>query len=71
MPLLDVNLDVAKKTFDVNVFAIIGVTQAFSPLLIAAKGKILNIGSVLGQVPSPFSGMYSLHGFQFMLSSNN
>lgn len=56
MPLLDVNLDVAKKMFDVNVFGVIAVTQAFSPLLIAAKGKILNIGSIVGQFPSAFMG---------------
>lgn len=56
MPLLDINLDVAKAMFDVNVFAVIGVTQAFSPLLVAAKGKVLNIGSIAGTFPFPFMG---------------
>jgi short-subunit dehydrogenase len=56
MPLLDVNIGVAKKMFDVNVFGLIAVTQAFSSLLIAAKGKIINIGSVVGRFPAPYMG---------------
>lgn len=57
MPVLDVDINTAKKMFDVNVFGLLAVTQAFSPLLIAAKGKIINIGSIVGQFPSPYMGM--------------
>jgi 1-acylglycerone phosphate reductase len=57
MPLLDVQLDIAKKMFDVNVFAVVGVMQAFSPLLIAAKKKILNIGLIVGTFPPPLMGI--------------
>jgi 1-acylglycerone phosphate reductase len=63
MPLLDVQLDIAKKMFDVNVFAVAGVTQAFRSLLIAAKEKILNIGSIVGTFPPPFMGID--HPLQF------
>lgn len=38
MPLLDVDVDKARKQFDVNVFGVLAVTQAFFPLLRAAKG---------------------------------
>lgn len=60
MPILDADLDVAKKMFDVNVFGIIRVTQIFIPLLIAAKGKIVNLGSVVGTFPAPFMGILAL-----------
>ncbi|KAH8430655.1 SDR family oxidoreductase [Aspergillus melleus] len=59
MPLLDSDLSVAKKMFDVNVFAIVAVTQEFAPLLIASKGTIVNIGSVLGKMPLPWQGYYN------------
>jgi 1-acylglycerone phosphate reductase len=45
--------------FDVNVFAVIEVTKAFSPLLIASKGTIVNIGSVAGKIPVPWQGYYN------------
>ncbi|KAB8239005.1 hypothetical protein ETB97_009814 [Aspergillus alliaceus] len=59
MPLLDSDMSVAKKMFDVNVFAVVAVTQAFAPLLIASKGTIINIGSVLGKMPFPWQGFYN------------
>jgi 1-acylglycerone phosphate reductase len=45
--------------FDVNVFALISVTKAFSPLLIASKGTIINIGSIAGKAPVPWQGYYN------------
>jgi len=59
MPLLDTSASTAKKMFDVNVFAIITVTQAFTPLLTKSKGTIINIGSILGHTPFPWSGYYN------------
>ncbi|KAJ5633115.1 hypothetical protein N7490_009454 [Penicillium lividum] len=59
MPLLDSDVSIAKKMFDVNVFAVVAVTQAFAPLLIASKGTIINIGSVLGKMPLPWQGYYN------------
>ncbi|KAL3486430.1 hypothetical protein BJX62DRAFT_242039 [Aspergillus germanicus] len=59
MPLLDLDVSVAMKMFDVNVFAIVTVTQAFAPLLIASQGTIINIGSVLGKMPIPWQGYYN------------
>ncbi|PQE10300.1 hypothetical protein CJF32_00000857 [Rutstroemia sp. NJR-2017a WRK4] len=59
MPLLDADLSVAKQLFDLNVFAVVSVTQAFSPLLIASKGTILNIGSILGIAPMYWQGYYN------------
>lgn len=58
MPLLDADISTAKM-FDVNVFALVAVTQAFMPLLAASKGTVINIGSVLGYAPWPWSGYYN------------
>ncbi|KAI9686871.1 MAG: hypothetical protein M1822_002624 [Bathelium mastoideum] len=57
-PLLDVDLDRAKKLFDTNVWSILGMTQAFAPMLIKAKGKVVNISSVGGLLALPWHGLY-------------
>lgn len=49
----------AKALFDVNVFAVIEVTKAFAPLLIASKGTVINIGSIAGTQPIPWQGYYN------------
>jgi 1-acylglycerone phosphate reductase len=56
MPVLDSDLAIARKLFDVNVFGVIGAIQVFSSLLIAAQGTIVIIGSVGGILPYPFGG---------------
>jgi 1-acylglycerone phosphate reductase len=56
---LDADLERAKKTFDVNLFGVLAVTQKFFPLLIAAKGNIVNIGSIAAKGPWPFQGTYT------------
>jgi 1-acylglycerone phosphate reductase len=59
MPLLDSQISVAREMFDVNVFALVAVTQAFAPLLIASKGTVVNIGSIVGKFPFPWQGFYN------------
>ena len=57
-------LDVIRQHFEVNVLGLIQVTQAFLPLLGArpgftgTPGRVLNMGSVSGQVAAPFLGAY-------------
>lgn len=58
MPLLDTDLDTAKKLFDVNVFGVIRTIQAFSSLVIAAEGTIVIIGSLGALLPYPFGGIH-------------
>jgi NAD(P)-dependent dehydrogenase (short-subunit alcohol dehydrogenase family) len=43
-----------RAVFDVNVFGVVAVTQAFLPLLRRARGRIVNIGSVGGMISLPF-----------------
>jgi 1-acylglycerone phosphate reductase len=60
MPLLDASPQAVKQNFDVNVFGLLAVTQAFFPLLREGKGTVVNqcsIASLLGG-RQPFIGSY-------------
>ena len=59
MPALDVNVNEARKIFDVNVFAIMRLCQVFAPLLIRAHGTIVMIGSIAGVIPYVFGSVYN------------
>ncbi|KAL9116371.1 MAG: hypothetical protein Q9187_007106 [Circinaria calcarea] len=59
MPTLDFDIETAKSMFDINVWGMMRVTQAFAPLVIAAKGTVANISSIGTAVPSPWLGVYS------------
>ena len=64
-PILLTPVDEFRRQFEVNLFGVIGVTQAFLPLLGARKpcphppGKIINISSVGGRMAMPFLGPYA------------
>jgi NAD(P)-dependent dehydrogenase (short-subunit alcohol dehydrogenase family) len=52
-------LDVIRRDFEVNVFGSIAVISALLPALRAARGRIIQIGSVTGRLPLPFAGVSS------------
>ncbi len=52
-----------KKQFDINIIGHIKVIQAFLPLLRKVKGRIINIGSIAGQMAAPFIGPYAASKF--------
>jgi NAD(P)-dependent dehydrogenase (short-subunit alcohol dehydrogenase family) len=58
-PLEYVPLEEFRRQFEVNVFGHLAVTQAFLPLIRAATGRIVNIGSVGGRITMPFAGTLS------------
>jgi NAD(P)-dependent dehydrogenase (short-subunit alcohol dehydrogenase family) len=64
-PLMHQPLAEIRKAFDVNVFGLLAVTQAFLPLLGARRdrvgppGRIVNIGSVAGAITVPLMTIYS------------
>jgi NAD(P)-dependent dehydrogenase (short-subunit alcohol dehydrogenase family) len=51
LPLSDI-----RHEFEVNVFGSLATIHAFLPLLRQAKGRIVQIGSMTGRFPLPFSG---------------
>lgn len=56
VPALDMDIDEVRATFETNVFAVMRMCQVFAPLVIAAKGTIVQIGSLAGIVPYVFGG---------------
>ncbi|KAI1353512.1 putative short-chain dehydrogenase/reductase [Xylaria sp. FL0043] len=59
MPILDADIEKAKKFFDVNFWSVPVVTQAFADLIINARGVIVNCSSVLWNIPTPWAGLYT------------
>jgi short-subunit dehydrogenase len=65
-PLQHLNIEEYQMQFDINLFGVQRVTQAFLPLLGASfktemrqKGMIINISSISSMVTTPFLGPYS------------
>jgi short-subunit dehydrogenase len=56
--LLAPDLAIAREEFEVNYIAPLRVTRAFAPVLIANKGAVLNMLTVLARVNFPFMGSY-------------
>src|SRR4051812_5113634 len=50
----------AKALFDVNVFGVLRLTNAVLPIMRnQGRGRIVNLGSLLGLIPAPFNALYS------------
>jgi NAD(P)-dependent dehydrogenase (short-subunit alcohol dehydrogenase family) len=62
-PLETSSIAEARSQFEVNVIGLLAVTQAFLPLLREGRGRVVNIGSVLGRLAIPFMGAYSASKF--------
>ena len=58
VPVSDIDVSKGKELFDLNVWSYISVTQAFLPLILAAKGMIVNNTSISSVEPTPFSSVY-------------
>jgi NAD(P)-dependent dehydrogenase (short-subunit alcohol dehydrogenase family) len=62
-PLELVPLDDLRRQLEVNVVGLVAVTQAFLPLIRAARGRIVNIGSSSGILAAPLLGPYCASKF--------
>jgi short-subunit dehydrogenase len=56
--LLAADLSIAREEFECNYIAPLRVTRAFAPALIANKGAVLNMLTILSRVNLPFMGSY-------------
>ncbi|KAJ9619681.1 NADPH-dependent 1-acyl dihydroxyacetone phosphate reductase [Taxawa tesnikishii (nom. ined.)] len=59
VPASEMDLSEVRAMFDVNVFGVMEVTQAFIPALIQAKGTIVQIGSLAAVMPYVFGSSYN------------
>ncbi|KAL1748990.1 hypothetical protein HDZ31DRAFT_28574 [Schizophyllum fasciatum] len=58
--LIDNPMDHVKNVFDVNTFSIVRLAKAVVPIMAKQQsGRIVNIGSVVGDTPTPFNGLYA------------
>jgi 1-acylglycerone phosphate reductase len=61
LPLMDVSIDAARELFDLNVWAVLSMIQAFMPLLMRSPhgGMIVNNTSVASIAAVPLQGIYN------------
>ncbi|KAH8429914.1 SDR family oxidoreductase [Aspergillus melleus] len=59
MPLLDTDMDLAMDLYEANVWGPLRLIKACGDLLIASKGRIINMSSVGAVVNTPWLGVYS------------
>lgn len=59
VPATDIELSEVRETFETNLFAVMRICQIFTPMLIAAKGTVVQIGSLAGIMPYVFGSVYN------------
>lgn len=58
-PLLELSVEELRSVFETNVIGLVAVTKAVFPTMAERKsGRIINIGSVAGLLPTPFAAAY-------------
>lgn len=68
-PAAEVPIEDMKANFNTNVFGAIAMVQAVTPHMVSQKGGVIvNIGSIVGYINTPFNGTYcaskaALHSF--------
>ncbi|KAL9058728.1 MAG: hypothetical protein Q9162_001596 [Coniocarpon cinnabarinum] len=60
LPMLDSPIEQSKQLFEVNVWGMLRMTQAFAPMLVRSHGTIVNIGSIAGMTWIAYQGESSL-----------
>ncbi|KAK0208842.1 oxidoreductase [Desarmillaria ectypa] len=59
-PLIDQSMDIIKRTYDTNTFSVIRMCKTVTPIMAKRhSGLIVNIGSIVGETPTPWHGAYS------------
>ncbi|KAL1540870.1 short-chain dehydrogenase ptmH-like [Salvia divinorum] len=58
-PLAELPLDAARKAYEINALGQLRMVQRVVPHMVACGGgSIVNVGSVVGEVPTPWAGSY-------------
>ncbi|KAF8519345.1 NAD-P-binding protein [Hysterangium stoloniferum] len=58
-PLIDWTADEMKEVFEANVFSILRISRLVIPYMAKRRqGFIMNVGSIVGEVPTPWMGIY-------------
>jgi short-subunit dehydrogenase len=56
----ETSLEEAREQFDTNFFGVLRVTQRVLPVMRRLRyGRIVNMSSILGLIPGPYSGVYA------------
>ena len=58
-PAIETSLYSVKALFEINVYAVMEMNNAFLPLLLASKGVIVNHGSMVRSLAHPFTAAYN------------
>ncbi|THV07603.1 oxidoreductase [Dendrothele bispora CBS 962.96] len=59
-PLIDQSLDEVKDAFETNTFSVLRVSRTVIPhMAVRRSGLVVNIGSIAGDTPTPWNGLYS------------
>lgn len=59
MPATDMAVATARAVYETNVFSVMALTSAFTPLLVPTRGLIINISSISSFVPFIFGSAYA------------
>ena len=59
MPTLDIDIDAAKAMYEINIWVMLRVKQAFASMVIEARGKVVAISSAGPLAPVPWVGKFS------------
>jgi len=58
-PVIDIPVEQVKNTFDANVFGALRTARAAIPHMAKrGSGVIVNVGSIVGDIPTPWNGIY-------------
>lgn len=59
-PLLDQTMDEIRRAFEINTVAALALCKAVIPHMARrSKGVVINVSSVMGEIPTPWMGMYA------------
>ena len=58
MPALDVDIEEGKRLFDTNFWGVLRMVQVFAPLLLEARGTVVNIGSIVAYLHCPLTSKF-------------